>query len=287
MGALIVAATALLARWLVGYSLAPVARMTERAASWDEQDPSRRFYLEEPRDELGRLAAVFDQLLRRLALSLRRERELTAEVSHELRTPLAKILGEAELAAAPHREPEDRRSAITRIQRHATELQRVLEALLASARAGTSSAGESCSACQAARQAAAAAGPAITAAGKTLDVRCHGSFRVAAGPELLERALAPLLENAARYAKRQIVLEVLPSADKAVFEVADDGEGIPAGDRARIFDAGFRGRDTADGHSGSGLGLALVRRLSSAAGGEVEAIESAEGTRLILRMPLA
>ena len=138
LGLLTLAAIAALSRWLISRALRPVAQMTAQAADWGEHDLSRRFFAGEPHDELSALASVFDGLLSRLAQSLRREQRLTAEVSHELRTPLAKILAEAELAASRERSSQQYRASLELIRRHAQDLQRVLETLLASARAEVS-----------------------------------------------------------------------------------------------------------------------------------------------------
>ena len=96
--------------WLLRAALRPVARMTEQAATWSEEDLDRRFALGEPYDELTRLARTLDGLLERLAASLRHERRFSAEMSHELRTPLAKLMAEAELALRRERSSTEYRA---------------------------------------------------------------------------------------------------------------------------------------------------------------------------------
>ena len=110
-GLLLLAAVALLSRWMLGRALEPVSRMTADAVAWSATDLDRRFHVGEPYDELTRLAATLDDLLEQIAASLRHEQRFTAELSHELRTPLARISGETELML---RRDRDRRTSTAR-----------------------------------------------------------------------------------------------------------------------------------------------------------------------------
>jgi two-component system, OmpR family, sensor kinase len=286
LGLLTLAAIAALSRWLISRALSPVAKMTAEAADWGEHDFSRRFFAGEPHDELSTLASVFDGLLARLAQSLRHEQRLTAEISHELRTPLAKVLGEAELAGGRDRSPEEYRASLRRIRRHGQDLQRVLETLLASARAMVAAKPAVSDARQAAESALSPLADTLTAQGKSAEVVCARPVRVAVDADVLERILSPLLENAARFARGRIVLEIHEAGAWAVFEIHDDGPGVGPGEHERIFDPGYRGEEPReDGHTGSGLGLSLVRRLARAAGGEVEASASEDGGSFAVRLP--
>jgi signal transduction histidine kinase len=287
LGLLTLVAIATLSRWLISRALRPVAQMTAEAADWGEHDDlSRRFYASEPYDELSALASVFDGLHARLAQSLRREQRLTAEVSHELRTPLAKILGEAEMSTGRDRSSRQYRASLELIRRHAQDLQRVLETLLASARAavpGRTTAGD---ARESARRAVAPLCDNLAARGKSIELVCSRPVRVAVETDVVERILSPLLENAIRFARHRIMLDIRAADGEVVFEIRDDGPGVDPRDRERIFDAGFRGAEPhAETHVGAGLGLPLARRLARAAGGEVEASASNDGGSFVVRLP--
>jgi signal transduction histidine kinase len=122
--------------------------------------------------------------------------------------------------------------------------------------------------------------------GKSAELVCVRPVRVAVDADVLERILSPLLENAARFARGRIVLEIREAGGWAVFEIRDDGPGVGPGEHERIFDPGYRGEEPReDGHAGSGLGLSLVRRLARAAGGEVEACASDDGGSFAVRLP--
>jgi signal transduction histidine kinase len=286
LGLLTLAAIAVFSRWLIRRALRPVTRMTAEAADWSEHDLSRRFFSGEPRDELSTLGSVFDALLGRLAQSLRREQQLTAEVSHELRTPLAKILAEAELATSREHSPREHRTALELIARYAQDLQRVIETLLASARATGHTSASTTDAREVAQRVVEPLRRTLEAQGKSIEVVSPPMARAAVDAELLERILAPLLENASRFARRQITLDIRTVDSELVFEVRDDGPGIAPGERELVFEPGFRGAQPGSTvHTGAGLGLPLVRRLAGAAHGEVEARESADGGRFVVRLP--
>src|SRR4051794_22978063 len=137
LGVLVLVAVYLVTWMTMGRALEPVADMTRSAAEWSERDMDARFGAAPRPDELGRLAATFDALLDRLAASLRHEQRLSAELSHELRTPLAGIIAEVELLQRRERSAEERSEALATIARSADQMRRILETLMAAARAET------------------------------------------------------------------------------------------------------------------------------------------------------
>ena len=281
---LILGLIALAARWAVSKALQPVARMTAEAAAWSEHDLDRRFALGEPRDELTRLAATFDGLLNRLAASLRREQRFSAELSHELRTPLSKLIAESELALRREREPAAYRQALEAIARNASEMSRTLEALLAAARAETAGDRGVSDIDRSARRVAAACADR----GIAIEIsRAAAPLRAGAEADVVERILAPLLENGCRYARSRVRVGFSRDNGQVRVRIEDDGPGVAPEDRERIFEPGFRD-DVADGgHPGAGLGLALARRLARAARGDVTCVSGPEGGVFEVRLPLA
>jgi signal transduction histidine kinase len=164
----------------------------------------------------------------------------------------------------------------------------VLDTLLASARAAVSTRPATSDARVAAERAAAPLRETLAAQGTELELLCERPARVAVEADVVERILSPLLENAARYARHQITLDIRPVDREVLFEIRDDGPGVHPSDRERIFDPGFRGPGAhPDTHGGAGLGLPLVRRLTRAAGGEVEARASDDGASFAVRLPSA
>jgi two-component system, OmpR family, sensor kinase len=284
LAALVLAAVALAAWWLVAGALRPVARMTAQAAEWSERDLERRFAQGTPHDELSQLAATLDELLDRVAAALRREQRFSAEVSHELRTPLAGIRAEAQLALRHRQTPEEARAGFTRVLRTADQMQGALAALMEAAHAGLDGGRGTSAAREGAAAAVRGCEGAAARRGLTIDLDVAGGLRVGARADLVERIVAPLLENACRYGRARVRVSAAAAPGAVVYTVQDDGPGVRAEEREAIFEPGARGT-AADGEPGSGLGLALARRLARTAGGDVHAVPAADGGRFVAQLP--
>jgi signal transduction histidine kinase len=272
----------LAARWALASSLSSVVRMTRQAAAWSEDEQEHRFALGAPHDELTELAATLDNLLDRLAASLRHERRFSAEVSHELRTPLARILAETELALRRERTPDEYREALTLVQRSASQLARIVDTLVAAAR--YESGGERGTAdAQAVVDGAVSACDGLVAERHiALEVESpEPSPRVGVDAELGERILQPVIENACRYGRRRVRVSIAREHSSVVYAVEDDGPGVPNEEQERIFEPGARG----PGSVGAGLGLALARRLAESVDGAVVAEPNGGGGRFLVRLP--
>jgi signal transduction histidine kinase len=282
LGALLLALAAVAARWLLTAGLRPVARMTADAAAWSEHDLERRFALGPPHDELTQLAATLDDLLDRLADGLRYERRFSEELSHELRTPLARLRARAQLALEADPALRPTRTVLELVIRDTDAVTRTLDSLLSAARAHAEGA-SSADAHAVARAVAEDCAELAEQHGVALRVEDDGvPARVRVAAELAERALHPLVENACRHAVSEVRIVLRREAGTILTEVADDGPGVPAGERERIFEPGARSDDA---HAGAaGLGLALARRLARGAGGDVDA-QPGPGGHFVVRLP--
>lgn len=291
VGSLLFAALVLLVVGLLMWvtirrALQPVAEMTAQAAEWSERDLDHRFGDAQRPDELGRLAATFDALLGRLAASLRHEQRLTAELSHELRTPLSSVMLETDMLLRREREPRERRRALEAIAARAEHMSRILETLMTAARAESDLHAGRSDAREVARRASTTVRDDARGRGIEVTPPAQGPpVRAGASADLLERVLAPLLENACRYAGSRVSVDVARADGRVVIDIADDGPGIADGDRERVFEPGVRGTQPAGGHAGAGLGLSLARRLARAAGGDVTAVAQDGGARLRVDVP--
>jgi signal transduction histidine kinase len=255
---LVLAAGALATRSAVNGALRPVAQMTADAREWGAHDLDRRFALGTPDDEITGLAATLDALLGRIAASRRHEQRFASEIAHELRTPLAGIRGRAELAAAATGADAagEREAALAAIVAQAERLDRALDTLLAIAR----------------RELDPGAGTvdvaAIAAEFDGVSVVAPADLPAAEGdPEIVRRALAPLVDNARHHAAGAVTIELTAQAERVLVTVRDDGPGADPALGDTIFDPGVRGPG-ADA-SGAGLGLPLARRMARSCGGDV------------------
>lgn len=268
---------ALLARWLVGSALRPVDEMTSRAKDWAVHDVDRRFAAPVGNDdEIGRLGATLNDLLGRLAASLRHERRLSDEIAHELRTPLARARMEAELAAGAD-DPTAWRDALLAIVDDVDELSRTVDTLMDSARLGSlgSEPGD----------VAGAVTSLVASVQHTVPVRVdlhEGAALAFVDPAVVRQILSPQLDNAQRHAATGVDVSVRRSGGWIEVTVADDGVGLADDELERAFLPGHHGHDS----DGLGLGLALARRLARAAGGDVTA-EAGPGGLFRTTLPAA
>jgi signal transduction histidine kinase len=277
-GSIVIAALLLLGGWwairgAVDGALRPVAAMTRDASAWSANDLDQRFDLGPRRDELTGLAATLDGLLGRIAASRRHEQRFASEVAHELRTPIARIRARAELALRPgHGGDADRVDALESVVMEVERLTSAIDALLAVARREVDPTSESVDLLAVARQAA--DGAAVEAP--------PGLPRGEGDPEVVRRALAPLLENARRFAHDHVELVLSASGGRVRVAVRDDGPGVAPELGERVFDPGVRGDDQPPG--GAGLGLPLSRRLARSCGGDVTIGETPGGC-FVLELP--
>jgi len=272
---------------LLRSALRPVARMTQQAASWSERDLDRRFELGEPHDELTQLGATLDGLLDRLAASLRHERRFSAEVSHELRTPLARLIGEAELALRRERAPGEYRAALEIVLSSAHQVARIVETLVAAARHDAETIPGTADAYAVVATTTQSLERLLEDRQLTLVADPPASpVRLGIDADLAERVLHPIVENAYRYGRSRVQVTIARRGGRVTFAVEDDGPGLTADERERIFDPGARGQ-AGQGIAGAGLGLALARRLARSASGEVSAEQNGAGARFLVSLPAA
>lgn len=263
-----------LATWFaVRSALRPVERM-RRAAS--RLPAGQRLPLPQGHDELRALAGALNALLDRRDQASERLRRFTGDAAHELRSPVTSIRAQAEVAVA-HPDPELSQEVLEEVLGEAQRLSALLDGLLALARsdAGELPPAEPVELVSLARSALQRMPPGSPAA------RLSGPGTecwVRATHAEVELVLDNLLRNAARYARAQIVVSVLGVRSWARLVVDDDGPGVPAEHRQRVFDRFYRvGDDRARSSGGSGLGLALVAEVVHRRGGRVAVAESPEG----------
>jgi signal transduction histidine kinase len=287
LGGLVVVVLGFVVWWLLGAALRPVVRMTRQAADWSERDLDHRFVLGSAHDELAELGSTLNQLLDRLAASLRRERRFSAELSHELRTPLAGLLAESEVALRRVRTPDEYREALHQIHADAAQLSRLVDSLVAAARYEAGSSHGTADADEVAASAATAVASLAAERGIELDVLPSARRqRIGVDADLAERILQPVVENACRYGKSRVRIAVDSDGGGAVlYRIEDDGTGVRDDEHESIFEPGVRGAAAAvNGERGAGLGLSLARRLARTVDGDV-VVEVGETSSFAIRLP--
>jgi len=203
----------------------------------------------------------------------RRQLEFTADASHELRTPLSVIEAHTTLALAQDRDATWYRSAFGRMDRESKRMRRLLEDMLWLARfdaAATPSASEPVDLGVLTAQAADRF--AAIAETRRLRLSIHvpkGQVLVTASPDLVDRLIGVLVDNACKYVPEDGTVDVTVAAEgsRASVTVDDSGPGIPADEAERIFDRFHRSVTTSSEAGGAGLGLAIGDAIVRATGG--------------------
>jgi signal transduction histidine kinase len=215
--------------------------------------------------EIEQLQAAFDALVKRLLDALARERTVTAHIAHELRTPLTTMF--AEIDAAPPSE------ALTRIRDDAKRVADVVEAILVlSDRSERKPQSAIVNVADVARDLAEGA-----------EVDAPDEALIAGDERLIGLAVRNLVDNARKYAGKVSRVRVSRADDGVQITIVDDGPGLSAQSRAKMFDRYWRG--AADGE-GRGLGLSLVRAIAERHGGRAEARAGAGERGLEVSMTL-
>jgi two-component system OmpR family sensor kinase len=287
-------ALALLASYLAGARVsAPLRRMASIAARVDAGELEPRMEPGNGRGEVSVLAETFNHMLDRLTGELKGQREFIADASHELRTPITVIRGQLEvLAAQENPSADDVRRAEQHVHREITRISRLVDDLLLLAQAEHTNflrpegidldrfVGQLWD------------GVSLTA-DRHFELGPVPGGTLRADPDRLAQALRNLAANAIRHTAEGeglVRLEVhTDGPDRVKFAVIDDGPGIAARERERIFER-FHRTDPARSRDegGAGLGLAIVRAIAEAHHGDVRAVEPAPaetGARVELRLP--
>ncbi|MFD5026229.1 ATP-binding protein [Streptomyces sp. NPDC058373] len=266
---------------VTGRALKPVEGIRrEMAAITASEDLGRRVPEPSTHDEVARLARTTNATLTALEASVERQRSFVADASHELRSPIASLRTQLEVGLA-HPELLDVAGAVedtVRLQALAADL-----LLLARLDAGERPTGGRLDLGALVRE------EASQRVGDRLPVEVHGraGLEVAGSRGQLARVLGNLVDNAQRHAASRVEVRVRADGPDAVVSVADDGAGVPAGERERIFERFVRlddARSRDDG--GAGLGLAIARDVAARHGGTLRVREAPEGGALFeLRLP--
>ncbi len=251
---------------LSGRMLAPI-RKIESAAEHitGGEDLGERIETGGKRDEVGRLAELFNSMLDRLERSFRTERQFTSDASHELRTPTSVILAETEYTLEKPRSGEEYVEALSVIDRQGKRMKLLIEDMLDYTR--MSQGAERYPMTVTDLSAVVKEGIEGLALLGTNNIKLASDVEdgliVNGNKLLLSRLLHNLVTNAYRYGKEGGWIRVRLTAqnDQIVLSVADNGIGISEEDQLKIFDRFYRSDDSRT-VSGTGLGLAMVKRIA-------------------------
>ncbi len=279
---------------LVHQALKPVRQIINAAKVITSSNLEQRLPVAQTADELEHLSVVLNQMIARLEQAFQHSQRFSADASHELRTPLTIMRVELESISQERVLDRATREKIASILEETERMGKMVEGLLAVSRLDTGEAVMNVSHFGlSALVAATAEQIALLADEKTITIRCDAGepVEVTGDRFRLQQVIVNLLDNAIKYSPTGgvILLNTRAVGGEAVFEVLDDGPGIPPEALPHVFERFFRA-DSVRTHSvnGTGLGLSIVQSICVAHGGTVEAANRPEGgCRITVRLPLA
>jgi two-component system, OmpR family, sensor histidine kinase PrrB len=290
-----IALTVILASLLAGPALAPLSRLRRSVAGvTTTRDLSRRLPEGDAGREVDELAHGVNEMLARLESSsseteraLETTRRFAGDVGHEVRTPLTSMRANIDAVRRNPSMPEaERRAVLDDVAREQEDLVAVLDALQALARGDSAAAlpREPIDMAEVIDSAVEAARRRHPGAHVELDA-AEGEHMITGWPDGLRLLIDNLIENAIRHGGERVTVGLERHDGTLLLTVADDGPGVPAGERERIFERFTRGAQ-AGSSPGSGLGLALVAQQAQMQGGDVTIGDSPAGGALFtVRLP--
>lgn len=268
--------------WLTGRALKPVEAIRAEAAAITGSTIHRRVPEPNTDDEVGRLARTMNSMLDRLEETSLRQRRFVSDASHELRSPVAVIRAQLEVALR-RGDDADWSTVARRVLVEDERLEQAVSELLELARTeeGADSAPVVVDLDEVVLEETARERRVPVDTSRVLAGRVHGTNAQFA------RVVANLLDNACRHAKAHVAVALARQEHDVVLTVDDDGPGIPAAERERVFERFTRldeGRSRDAG--GVGLGLAMVQAIVERHGGSVSVDDAPlGGARFVVRLP--
>lgn len=267
--------------WMARHALAPAERMAERARSITADRLSERLPVDNPHDEFGRLASVFNDTLGRLEGAFGQMQRFTSDVSHELRTPLTAIRTVGEVGLRERRDEHAYREIIGSMLEEVDRLVCLVTRLLTWSRIDSGQAKPSLETIDVrdlADDVATQLGVLAEEKGQSIEVVSVGRPHCLGDRLLLRQALTNVVDNAIKYSPDggRIDIRVSATPSSATIDVSDTGSGIAPSREPHIFDRFYRAVP-ADSAEGVGLGLAIAKRAVEAMGGQLQLQKTTRG----------
>jgi len=270
----VLALASLIAFLVAGRVLAPLRGLRDTARSISDTDLTRRIPAE-GQDEIADLARTFNSMLDRLEQAFASQKDFVSDAGHELRTPITIIRGHLELMGD---DPVERHETVELVTDELERMSRFVDdlLLLAKARRPDFLQAEALDLDDFARGLCLKAQALAPREWQLEATGAHG--RIVADRQRLTQAVMNLATNAARHTAPGDPIEIGAELDGgyARLWVRDSGPGVPAVDRERIFERFAQADGNRRRADGAGLGLAIVRAIAEAHGGQVE-LDTIEG----------
>jgi two-component system, OmpR family, sensor histidine kinase ChvG len=272
----------------------PIRRLRDQAHAI--LDPRGRlrggFVPSRARDEVGELSRSLGELTGRLEKHMRLVESFASDVSHELKNPLASIRAAAELAIAS-RDPAERRTMLTMVLDDVSRMERLLTGVREISRIDSGAATERTAEPVSVRTVAAGVVDAARLRGRGAVPLVHltgDDATVWVPPGRVTQVLENLVDNAVSFSPpgATVTVNIARAGGDVVIRVSDEGPGIPAEHRERIFERFFTFRPDEEKGTHAGLGLSIVKSIAESYGGAVSVVPcNVRGACFEVRLPAA
>ena len=284
--------------FLAANALDPIDRITRTAQQISASDLHQRINLDLPKDEVGRLADTFDQMLSRLEDAFEQQKRFVADASHEMKTPLTILKGDVEVALNRPRSLEYYRDTLQKVNSSTDQIIALVQELLLLARADSNSnllKLDTFNLSQLLEDEISRL--MLKAIEKNIQLQADipDVLIIEADRAKLQRLFMNLVDNAIKYSNPgdSVTVNIISDDKQVRISVADTGPGIAPQHLPHLFDRFYRvdkarsRLETNGTGSGAGLGLSIVQWLALAHKGQVE-VESTlgQGTTFNVWLPL-
>lgn len=283
--------------FLASRALAPIDQMTRTARQVSAGDMGGRIRYQGPADEVGRLAATFDDMLDRLQAAFERERRFTADAAHELRTPLAALKGRIGVTLSQSRRPLEYEDTLRSLETEVDRLIRLSKDLLFIARLDQGQISPTLERIEVGELLALVVSqlrPLAAERSITLEENSSPGLVVSGDVRLLIRLFLNLLDNAVKFSPNygRVIISAQQAAGRVEVVIRDNGPGIAREHLPHLFERFFRGEGSrgrggnSGSEGGSGLGLAIAYEIAWAHDGVIEVeSEPGKGATFVVRIP--
>ena len=290
---LILIITFLGALWISSRTFRPIEKIVETANSInDADDLTDRINLKKSPKEMKQLAGSFDRMFERLETLFEAERQFTSDASHELRTPTSVILAECDHAKRKDRTAEEYLESIEHIEAQGQRMSALIEELLGITRLQQGTEKYPLSKGDFSEFVSLTAEGFVPQddRGIRFETDIEDGITCRYNASLIARAIDNLLQNAYKYGseKGYVRLRLEQKDSMAILSVKDNGIGISAEDKDKIWQRFWQADPSRGEHGSSGLGLAMVKEIADFHGGDVSVTSTpGKGSTFSISIPLA
>ncbi|MTI64815.1 heavy metal sensor histidine kinase [Methylophaga sp.] len=273
--------------WLaIRYSLRPLSAIVAKIRALSVSQLNNPLDTNQVPQELAQLSESLNAMMRRIDEAFQRLADYSSDIAHELRTPVTALMTQTQVALTASRNPEEYREVLYSSMEELQRMSQMIADMLFLAQTDNTQQLPDIETIHLGKEIKSLLEfYNLLAEDKQITLSCQGEARLSANRLMLRRAIGNLLTNAIRHTAEggwvQLAIESQPSG--VCIHVTNPGEPITQADREKLFDRFYRSRGTEN--KGTGLGLALVKSIVQAHGGQIMLESDSQQTRFTLFFP--